>query len=257
MKNLISIVTGLALLAVLTGCGGKPDSPVFQDAESDGTQSSQWEQAVSSQEEPSSSVEEQAEEPDFTSVEIEVTQGTLQICTGASFSLTRQGEPVTDYEIDNGTLYFKSGRTGDTVLTLEEGGSYEGLHLMVGDGHVNAQDLLEIQTLQLEVTRGEVKLESVCVEADSTIRIEQGSAFVSGDLGDNITASCREGNLNLEVPFAQDDANYELDLSEGELRLGRDSYHGRSGSKTIDNGAGRTMNLTCSRGNLSVEFGKI
>ena len=113
---------------------------------------------------------------------------------------------------------------------------------------------LSLQTLELNVSRGEVDLSGIAVTDSSVIEVSQGSAFLSGDLGNSVAAHSKEGHLSMELPAAQGDYNFEIDLLTGNIHLGTEDYHGLSVSKSIDNGAERSMKLNCSRGDLSVEF---
>lgn len=251
MKKVLLIAVTAALAASLAGCGGETAAPASPGGE-DSAPTQTEEAAASVQEEAPEEQREQA----FTSMELEITRGTLYIRAGEEFSLTRHGGEDVDYEIDGDTLYFENDYTGDTVLTLPEEESYDTLRLTVADGHVYAERPLALRIFGLEEKRGEVTMEDLSVTESSDVQIGQGTAFLSGDLGQSAAVSCREGHLSLELPFAQSACNYELDVSEGNLSLGGETFHGRSTSKTIDNGGDRTLELTCSRGDVSVQFGK-
>lgn len=245
------LVVIAAALMILTGCGdmtAAEELPVQGESESTAVQT----EAADMQSGPED--QEKTEEQAFTSMELEIEKGTLYIRSGDMFSLTRHGGDAVPYEIDEGTLYFENSDTEDTVLTLPEGSTYETMLLTVGEGHVYGEAPLTLTTLKVESRRGETSLKDVSVSENSVFQVRQGSVFVSGDLGGTVTVSCQEGHLSLEVPFAQSDSNYEIDLSEGDLQLGGKSYHGRAVSQTVDNGAERSMQLTCSRGEISVEF---
>lgn len=257
MKEFLLIAVTAALLAALTGCGETVEAS--QDADSVRTETASESAAASQQEEIEAPAdislpEPAGEEPAFTSLDLEIKKGSLYIRSGDEFSLTRHGEEVKDYEISGGTLYFENDDPGDTMLTLPEDSAYEMLRLSVGEGHIYGETGLTVNTLELESSRGETTLEGISVSESSTVQIEQGTAFLSGDLGKSASVSCREGHLNLELSFAEKECSYEISLSEGNLRLGGKNYKGRSVSKTVDNGADRSLELNCSRGDLSVEF---
>lgn len=247
------------LAAILTGCGTETAAPAASESGTSPAESSVSSPAAGSASDSSVSEEREesgqnGSEQDVTGLELEVTEGTLYIRAGDSVSLTRHGGEPLDYEIEDGVLSFSDSRGGDIVLTLPENSSYDSLRLTVKNGHVYAEDALTLRSLELTMDRGEAKLEQAAVSESSTIDVDQGSAFLSGDLGQSISASCREGHLSLEVSFERSGCNYEIDLSQGNIRLGSDHYSGRSYSKTLDNGAERTMRLSCARGDVSVEF---
>lgn len=255
MKQWIFFAIALALAAMLAGCGGSGEAAEDDNA-ADSTQTQQAQEDQGTEEMQNNDVTQSQGQQTFTSLELEVDQGTLYIRLGDTFSLARRDGDAVDYEISDGVLRFDQRQTGDVVLTLPREERYEKLRLDVGDGHVYAEESMTVQTLALTVERGEVTMEGISVENGSEITIEQGSAFLSGALDGSVTADCREGHLSLQVSAAKDAYNYTVEVSEGELRLGGDQFHGRKTSKTIDNGADRTMSLTCSRGDLSVEFEK-
>lgn len=255
MKKRYLIVFAAVLLLVFSGCGQNQRSPEISEGgmpQEDNSISSQQEEETTSLND--SSALDNYEGQDFTNLELEIAEGTLYVRSGDSFSLTLRGKDVTDYEISDSTLYFKNSHAGDVVLVLPKEESYETFRLTVTGGHVYTEDSLEVQALELEMRQGEAKLETISVASNSNISVEQGSAFLSGNLGPSINASCREGHLSLEVSSQQTDFNYEISLSEGELRLGKENYHGKSDNRTIDNGAESSMQLSCSRGDISVEF---
>lgn len=283
MKKLILTMSAAALMLTLTGCNENSSvrlplaseaesSPSSQLKETDNTeeQSSTKEQESTAKQNSaeeseraeetnsteSSSVQDNSAKQYFTSLNLEISKGTLYIRSGNSFSLTRRDGAAVDYEISDNTLYFKNSYAGDVVLTLPENDNYETLLLIAEDGHVYGESLLTAQTLDLKVAQGEVKLESVSVAGNSFIEVAHGSAFLSGNLGSSATVNCQGGHLSLEVPFAQNNYNYEIELSNGNIRLGNEQYHGRSYSHTVDNKAEHSLKLTCAQGDISVEFGK-
>lgn len=219
-------------------------------SETASTASSQAETAVTPETPVATGNETGMEWKDIT---LDIKKGTLYIRFGDSLSLTHRSGEALDYSIDNGTLYVSINHSGEMVLTLPEN-SYETLRLDVENGHVYAEDALSLTSLALNLEEGEVKLEALSVSDNSSIYVEKGSAFLYGDLGSSIWANCEEGHLSLSVPYKQDDYNYEIQLSGGDIRLGSKNYHGKTASETIDNGAAYSMQLNCSRGDISVSF---
>ena len=251
MKKTILMLM-LLLSMTLAGCGNGQDATVASSAQDN--QDSSDVQTETVQAEPAAA--ERESNLDFTNLKIEVTEGTLYIRSGDEFTITsHKGEALQDYEIQNGTLQFRSSHTGDTVLTLPENGQYDLLQLTLGAGHIYLEGNLEFQDLKLEVAQGEATLDDISIIKDSAITVKQGSAFLTGSLGETITADCKEGHLGLALQASQTDYNYELTLSNGgNIRFGSENYHNRSLSKTIDNHASQSCKLTCSRGDLSVEI---
>lgn len=209
---------------------------------------------AAAEEEPEAAAAPDEKEQDFAGMEIEVSEGNLYIRSGESFSLTRHNGKTVDYEIREGTLYFETDRPEDVVLVLPEGESYETLELIVKHGHVYMENTFTVQQLNLEVKQGEASLSDILVSDDSYINVSGGSASIYGDLGSSVTAVCNQGNINMGMTFEETDCNYEVEISGGNIHLGKKDYHGKSYSDSIDNGAERSMSLRCSHGDISVTF---
>lgn len=189
----------------------------------------------------------------FSNIELDIKKGTLYIRSGDSLSLTRHDGDVLDYQVANDTLYVSINHTGEMVLTLPKD-SYEALQLDVENGHIYLEGALSLTSLELNLEEGEVKLENLSVSENSSIHVKKGTAFLYGDLGEEISADCDKGHLSLSVPYKQDDYNYEILLSGGDIRIGSKNYHGKTTSETIDNNAAYSMRLNCSQGDISVQF---
>lgn len=259
MKKWIIFAAMAALAAGLAGCGGTAASPAeatSQEALPVQTAPVEAQTAEAAPDEgPEDAGTPESTDLGFTSLELTVSEGTLYIQAGDAFSLTRNDSDA-DYEIEDGVLRCSVNHTGKTVLTLPSEGTYDTLCLTVGEGHVYGEGGLMFQSLELEVGRGEVTLEGFTVE-DSAVSVRQGAAILSCDLGCSIAADCREGRPSLALPLHQSDYDYTVELSGGgSVRFGNENYHGLSASKSVDNGAERSIAVSCTRGDVSVAFDK-
>lgn len=196
------------------------------------------------------------QEEAFTNLHLELSEGTINLRSGTSFSLTRRNGPEADYEITDDTLYVKINRQDEVTLVLPDSVGYGSFTLTIQNGHAYAEGPLTFDDLSLQVTQGEASLEDISVLNTSNIQINGGSASIYGDPGASVTADCRQGHLNLSVPFQESDYDYEITVSGGNIHLGSHNYNGRSASKTISNNGERSMDLSCTHGDLSVEFGQ-
>lgn len=238
------------LLAALSGCASDqiPEEPSGKNVTDDLQQNA---------EEPSGqppAEEDASAELQFDAMELDIDRGSMYIREGDAFSFALEDGKELDYEIVDNVLSVSQHHDQKAVLTLPEGGTYTSLLLTVGEGHVYVECPVSLQELELRVSRGEVTFSEVSVTDSSTIEVSQGSAFLTGDLGPSVTACSKEGHLSMEVASAQEEYNFEVELSTGNIRLGTEDYHGLSVTKSIDNGAERSMKLVCSRGDLSVAF---
>lgn len=260
------VVMAAASLFLLSGCNGNGTVSEASRTESgeigsgeigseDGaTEKSGGTEATDSEQEAGSEGTQSKQE--FTDLDIDISEGDLYIRTGDAFSLTRNGGKDVDYTISDGTLYFQKGHTEDVLLTLPENADYGNLKLTVENGHAYVEGSLIITNLDLEIGRGEASLEQITVLNDSRIEIGDGTVSMHGDPGVSVAASCRQGHLNLFVPFEEMDCNYKVEVSGGNIRVGSHSYHGKNDSHTVDNGGTHSMELSCTHGDMSVEFGR-
>lgn len=193
---------------------------------------------------------------EFGSIEIEVTTGTLYITVGDTLSFVRRDGTVLDYSIANGTLYAANDSSHTATLTLPRDGSYDEIRLVINEGHVFAEQAINTASLSVIMNKGEASLEQALVSGSSLFDINKGSLYIHGDIGSTVTAACDEGHLSMEVPYSQNDYNFELEVSEGNLQIGTQSFHGRNTSKSIDNGAERNAELSGRRGDISMQFNR-
>ena len=193
------------------------------------------------------------EQDQFDSLLLTLDRGSLTIQSGDAFSYTRADGEAADFTLSEGTLCIRQAEDQPTILTLPKQ-EYEDFSLTVGEGHLAGECALSLESLKLEVNRGEASLGSLTVQGTSEIRVSQGSAALEGDLGSSVTAESSMGHLNLSLAGARSKYNIDLSLTQGDIRLGEDVYQGLEYSDRFDNGADRSLTLTCSRGDLSADF---
>ncbi len=245
----------LLLTGVFTGCAQNNRSASTEPS----TQADAATESAASTTSEASVQAEDSNDPSelqFEALELDITRGTLYIRAGSAFSYTKEDGGKADYELVGNTLHISQKQDHKTVLILPEGISLTSLQLSVQEGHVYAECALTLQTLDLSVGQGEVTCSKIAVAARSTIEVNRGSASLFGDPGETVTLRSTEGHLRLDVSVPQTAFNFEISLTTGNIHLGTEDYHGPSYSKSIDNGASRSMVVTCARGELSVDFSK-
>lgn len=263
MRKIILAASIAALTAAVTACGNagaKPQAEDFSRTE----KTVDTEEAVDTEktlaQDSGTEASGNAKEPEsgggreFGSINLKMKEGTLKILPGDSFSITYGNEEPAEYEITEGTLYFKNSQSKDVILTLPEDEKYDFVLLDVKDGHILEKGALAVEALEVHAERSDVQIEGINVEASSAINVDSGSVFLSGNPGTSVTADCRQGHLNLAIP-SEESYNYELEASDGNIRVGKRDYHGRTIAESIDNGAERLMRLHCSKGDIAVESG--
>lgn len=183
--------------------------------------------------------------------------------------------------VEDGTLYIRatntsyidwSGNSGfQVVLYVPEGYRFDEADFSMGAGKMRLAGL-EAREASLEVGAGQIVLEGVqadelgisigagqismkdmevsCLEAE----VGMGEFLVEGIINGSADIECSMGNVEILVDGRQEDFNYELTGSMGNIDLGGDSFKGLSQERTIDNRAGKNMDIDCSMGNITIEF---
>lgn len=253
MKKKIITIIALSLTAILSACSDNSESPLklslHESNNSIPNQSSNNESSLEF-EIPTQSGQK------FTSLNLEISKGTIFIRSGNSFSLTRSDGSMVDYDINNNTLYFQNSRVNEIVLTLPENETYNSLIIAVSDGHVYGESSLTVQSFNLQVEQGEAAFKQIIVSSNSIIDVRDASAYLYGDFGHMAITSCQNGHLNMQVPFEKTDCNYNINISGGSVQLENDSYHGKEYATSIDNDSDCTFMLTCINGDTSIDFEK-
>lgn len=253
-ESCLSLLVLAALLASLTGCGDR--SPTEETAPSQSPVEIEEEMTTSAPAETGQPQETEgvgAAQAGFDTIQIEVERGTMRIQSGEEFSYCRKNGDHAAYEIADGVLTISQTESHETVLTLPEG-QYTELDITVGEGRLYAESPLLMEKLTLYISRGEAALDGVTVEKSSQVEAVQGSASLSGDLGVEISVRSDMGHVSMGLTRPKGDYHISLSLSEGDIQVGHDNYHDRRLTKELNSDGACSMELTCTRGNISVGF---
>lgn len=188
----------------------------------------------------------------FQNVSIKVQAGSLHIKTGEEFSFLYADGSGVQYTIQDGTLFCEAAFTHkEGLLVLPKGAAYGSVSISVGAGHVYIEDTLQASQLALDLTGGEISALGLQISDRSQLQVNKGAAYLTGRLGSEVTAECVNGNLNLSLDDAASYYDYDISVKKGQISLAGQHYAGQT-QKQIDNGAGRTMRLTCSMGAMEI-----
>lgn len=77
--------------------------------------------------------------------------------------------------------------------------------------------------------------------------------YLTGRLGGQVSAECSNGNVRLALEDAAADYDYAISVNAGSVSLDGHRYGGMT-NQQIDNGAGRTMKLSCRRGAMELDM---
>ncbi len=233
---LISIV----IMLLLAGCASETENSDLN--ESAGTEDTSEEEVseISSQQ--------------FINIDIDLQQGAIKIISGDEFSFLYEDGSEAEYTIEDYNLTINAHQQKDLVLTLPEDYTYNTITFTIEEGNIIAEGSLSTGDLKLNVENGDVDLAEITVSESTTIEAKQSTILLSGTLETMVDAQCEEAHLNMELTGEQTAYNYTLTISDAQIRIGDDNY-GEPGSETIDNNGQYTMTLSCTKGDIDIDFG--
>ncbi|MCM1191760.1 MAG: DUF4097 domain-containing protein [Butyrivibrio sp.] len=145
----------------------------------------------------------------------------------------------TDIELGAGDLEFQ-GLDADKVS------------LGVGAGQITVEGL-KAEVLEMEVGAGRIDMRDIDVK-EVKVEIGMGKLLLWGNVESSADVVCAMGNVEMKLTGSQRDFNYRLNGALGNIALGSESYSGLGVSKTVDNGAGKDMEIECNAGNITIGF---
>lgn len=180
---------------------------------------------------------------------------------------------------EKNTLYLKAIRTAvhnpDTKVTLyiPDTVSYEELELELGAGVLRLEDAFTIREADIEVGAGQMFLKNLtCSDLEvevgageligAGLQVSEKGAFTVGaghlqvdaDVTGNLAVECAMGSAELTLTGDEDAFDYEIDCAAGMIKVGDREFGGLSAERSLDNGAGRKMELECQMGAIEVTF---
>lgn len=270
MRKFVCIITAVFLLSgLLTGCsitiniGGEQNSlpepsstAATSESEPEAEAAAEPEKSEESSEatasEPQPEAETTTQEQAFSKISVKVQAGSLHITAGDAFSFVYADGSNVQYTIEDATLYCDASFTHhDGLLTLPAEVIYDDLSVSVDSGHVYVEGSLQTSQFALDLSGGEVSVLDIQVSDSSQLQVNKGSLYITGNLGGQVAAECTNGNVNLDLNDETTDYDYTISVSMGKINLAGQQYAGQS-QKQIDNGAGRTMELTCNKGAMEI-----
>lgn len=139
------------------------------------------------------------------------------------------------------------------TLYLPAGYSWQEAELEVGAGQIVAEGLA-VSKLDVSVGAGEIRLSRMEVGSLGA-EVGVGNLVAQGNVTESIEAECAMGNLELKLTGSRTNYDYELECVAGNIKIGEEQYGGGvTKEQKINNGAGRTIDLECSMGNIAVAF---
>ena len=225
-------------------------------------------------------VDQLAHKNEISSMDIEIGGGELILkeSTNDYFMLKVKSTNKVSYKVSNGTLkieglkrvtHFNSRNLVE--LYIPKGMKFEEVSISIGAGKaeliaLESQDVLleigagkievvgiEATELQIEVGAGELVCSDAMIQ-EGQLSVGMGSLTYQGSILGDLSANCSMGEISMELEGKEEDHNYNLDCSMGEIRVGGFSSSGIGADRTINNQANSDFDLECSMGTIQIKF---
>lgn len=92
------------------------------------------------------------------------------------------------------------------------------------------------------------------VLGDVELECAAGNISYTGEILGNVDAQCAAGNIYLEVLGKEEDFDYEVSGTGGNIKIGSRTFSGMMFEEEKPHGASREMDLECAAGSIEVQF---
>lgn len=130
----------------------------------------------------------------------------------------------------------------------------EDLKVQVGAGMAVLTDM-KAEEFSAELGVGQIEVENAEVR-NAEILVSMGECMYQGNISGDMKAECDMGNLEMRLGGREEDHNYEIECSAGNITLGGRSAASFALEGEIDNGSDSAFELSCNMGNITVSFEK-
>lgn len=162
----------------------------------------------------------------------------LEIGAGALESIALKANEI-DVDVDAGAAVIESLQGSEVDLSVNAGG-------------------LEVRGVTAEELSAETGAGALVIgnftAGNAEICASAGSIEAEGTIERNADIECGAGSIKMMLHGTEEDYDYELECSMGEIIVGRNTYSGLSSEKTIRNGGRGVMDVECSVGNIEINF---
>lgn len=216
------------------------------------------------------------------SLDIKVGAGELELFTKKDLTDTVEievkGVGECTYEIEDGVLNLdgfnqligNSGVLGEITVYIPKNTTFEEVDIEVGAGtveltDVNAREIdafvgagemviecMDVQMFSAKIGAGSLQTEQITT-ADAELEVSMGECIFEGTINGNLEAECNMGDLELYLTGKEEDHNYDIRCTAGNVTLGGMPSAGFV-SDRVDNGVASTYEVSCKMGNITIEF---
>lgn len=141
---------------------------------------------------------------------------------------------------------------GDIFVDMPLTAERVAIKVNAGECDVSSK-LTALEECTADVGAGEIDLHNI-EAAKVMLNADVGQIDVDQITADDIIIDCGIGSIDAEVAGHEDDYNYEISCSVGEVSVGEHNYVGLGSKKKIDNSADKKMEIDCNVGEVDISF---
>jgi len=200
---------------------------------------------------------------------------------GETLDLYIQGEGSCDFYVKKETLYVEGFKghhilgsdfnSNNITLKVPMGMRFDEVEAEVGAGIMEFYDIeareleasvgagvlnlyrSQAEELSAEIGAGEFYAQDMTSQkADLTVSL--GTCTYQGAIARELEAECDMGNMDFLLKGKEEDYNYEIECSGGNIEMDSFNTAAFAMERRIDNGAATTFDLSCSMGNITIHF---
>ncbi len=176
----------------------------------------------------------------------------LYLKSEGDFNIGRRDNEITLYVPKDWAYSQISIELGAGSIDIEDGLRAESVEIEVGAGKLTAESV-EAERLFVEIGAGMVDLSGVQAQA-AELEVGMGQLIFDGNITGDMLAECAMGSMEFAMDTEEETHNYELECAMGTLKVGSHSYSGMANEHYIDHGAASVYELSCSMGEIKMNF---
>lgn len=156
-------------------------------------------------------------------------------------------------------------------VDIPEGMRLENVRISLGGGEVTAEEL-NADYIKLQADAGSIKVKQLLAERlDYSINagegliqsgeigtghmsVDAGRIRYKGSVASGLSGDCAMGELAIRLAGGEEDYDYNLSSSAGQIRLGGATSTGLGVERKINNGTGKMISLNCDMGSIEIDF---
>lgn len=129
----------------------------------------------------------------------------------------------------------------------------DSVDVSVGAGQVSVGKM-DVNEIDVEAGVGQIYIENGRVGDSADITVGVGEVEFGGVVSGNLDLECDLGNITMRLEDREEDHNYKIECSMGNVRVGNSTYTSLGEEKEIYHGSDSTFDIECSLGNVKVSF---